>query len=279
MTGEVSTARHIAHGSGFAPAAGTEIYFEWYGDGPALLLAHGLGGSHLTWWQNIPSFLDAYRVIVLDHRGFGRSIDTPQVGTEALALDVQAVLDHLGIERAHLVGQSMGGWAIAGFALRWPHRVRSLVLTDTIGGIVDDVLRKQFHAYIATAGQTDLATLPLGYHPMISPGFTTRRFDLALLRHQFGLLYAPPPESARRRLLGEHDPAAMRALDIPALLAVGSDDPIFPPPMIRRLARYFPHSRVRVIRDAGHSAHYERPDAWGRIVRPFLDEVTREGIA
>ena len=276
MTDESARARRVPHGAGFAPAEGTEIYFEWYGDGPALLLAHGLGGSHLTWWQNIPSFLDAYRVVVLDHRGFGRSSDTPQAGTEALALDVQAVLNHLGIERAHLVGQSMGGWAIAGFALRWPHRVRSLVLTGTIGGIVDDVLRKQFHGYIATAGQVDLATLPLGYHPMISPRFTARRFDLALLRHQFGLLYPPPPDSARRRLLGEHDPDAVRALDIPALLVVGSDDPIFPPSMVRRLARYFARGSVRVIRDAGHSAHYERPDAWRRIVRPFVDAATRD---
>lgn len=279
MTDESARARRVPHGAGFAPAEGTEIYFEWYGDGPALLLAHGLGGSHLTWWQNIPSFLDAYRVVVLDHRGFGRSSDTPQAGTEALALDVQAVLDGLGIGRAHLVGQSMGGWAVAGFALRWPQRVRSLVLTDTIGGIVDDVLRKQFHGYIASAGQADPATLPLGYHPMISPRFTERRFDLALLRHQFGLLYPPPPESARRRLLGEIDPAAMRALDIPALLVVGSDDPIFPPSMIRRLARYFRHGRVRVIRDAGHSAHYERPGAWGRVVRPFVDAVTRNETA
>ncbi len=265
--------RDIPHGSGFAPADGTEIYHEWYGDGPALVLAHGLGGGHLIWWQNISHFLDRYRVIVLDHRGFGRSADTPDIGTEALALDVRAVLDHLGVERAHLVGQSMGGWSVVGFALRWPERVRSLVLTSTLGGIMDDELRAQFAAYLEQAGRRDPASLPLGYHPMLSPGFTERRFDLALLRHQFAQLYPEPSVEARRRLLGEHDPEGVRELDVPALVIAGEKDEIFPPPMIRRVARYFRRGRYHLIRNAGHSTYFERPRAWNRLVREFLDEV------
>jgi pimeloyl-ACP methyl ester carboxylesterase len=102
-----------------------------------------------------------------------------------------------------------------------------------------------------TTARTPLYPPVIGDLRRLSPDIThvhgpSPWFDLALLRHQFGLLYPPPSDSVRRRLLGEHDPQAVRRLDIPALMIVGDRDEIFPPAMVRLVARYLRNGRVRV---------------------------------
>src|SRR5690349_1553135 len=122
--------------SGFVECDREQIYYEAVGSGDALVLSHGLGGNHAIWYQQVPEFAKHYCVVTWDQRGFGRSTNTANnSGPEAAARDLAAVLDHLKIDRAHLVGQSMGGWAVMGYALAHPERVRSLVLADTLGGI------------------------------------------------------------------------------------------------------------------------------------------------
>ena len=75
------------------------LYYEVTGSGPALLFAHGLGGNHLSWWQQVPVFAERYRCITADQRGFGQSPDVAGgPGPDALAPDALALLDHLGIE-------------------------------------------------------------------------------------------------------------------------------------------------------------------------------------
>ena len=121
---------------GFVESGGERLYFECVGDGDPLVLCHGAGGNHAIWWQQVPVFADRHAVITWDHRGFGRSSDRARESGPTVAVqDLGAILDHLGIERMDLVGQSMGGWTALGFALARPERVRSLVLADTLGGI------------------------------------------------------------------------------------------------------------------------------------------------
>jgi 3-oxoadipate enol-lactonase len=88
---------------------GIELYYEVHGEGPALVLAHGGGGSHLSWWQNVPVLARRFRCVTFDHRGFGASRDlTDGPGPSAFVEDLRQLLDHLGIQRAALAGQSMG---------------------------------------------------------------------------------------------------------------------------------------------------------------------------
>src|ERR1700747_3468869 len=94
----------------FARVNGIDLYYEIHGDGPALVLAHGAGGNHLRWWQQVPVLAQHFRRVSLDHRGFGSSHDLlAGPGADSYVEDLRQLLDHLGIERTALVAQSMGG--------------------------------------------------------------------------------------------------------------------------------------------------------------------------
>ena len=103
---------------------GIELYYEVHGQGPAVVFAHGAGGNHLSWWQQVPVLARQYRCISFDHRGFAQSLDAPNgPGSQAFVQDLKGLLDYLEIERAALVAQSMGGRTCLGFTLAYPERV------------------------------------------------------------------------------------------------------------------------------------------------------------
>jgi pimeloyl-ACP methyl ester carboxylesterase len=113
---------------------GQKIQYLDAGSGPVVVLLHGLGGNGTNWAFNIPALAQKYRVIVPDQVGFGRS-DKPlinyRVGTYVDFLD--KFLSELKIERATLIGNSMGGWIAATYALKYPAKVERLVLVDAAG--------------------------------------------------------------------------------------------------------------------------------------------------
>src|ERR1700749_3962045 len=112
------------------------LHYEVTGSGPALLFAHGLGGNHLSWWQQVAHFAPLYTCVAFAHRGFAPSDAIPG-GPDAAdyAGDLAALIDHLALDRVFLVAQSMGGWACLEHALSHPERVRALVLASTAGAI------------------------------------------------------------------------------------------------------------------------------------------------
>ena len=111
-----------------APVNGIELYYESHGSGPAIVFAHGRGGNHISWWQQVARFSGEYRCITFDHRGWGQSI--AEYGSplrENFAADLVALLDYLGVEETFLVAQSMGGFCCLEFALAYPERTLGLV--------------------------------------------------------------------------------------------------------------------------------------------------------
>src|SRR5215470_5739343 len=126
----------------FLTKDGFRLYYEDTGGaGPTILFLHGAGGNHLSWWQQAPVFAEEYRCVTVDQRGFGQSPDvTGGPGPAALATDALALLDHLGIRRAALVSQSMGGWAAVGAAVRAPERFWAIVLANTVGNLSNDAI-------------------------------------------------------------------------------------------------------------------------------------------
>ena len=154
---------------GYVKSEGEQIYFESWGSGEAVVLTHGMGGNHAIWYQQIPALAAHYRVVTWDQRGFGRSTEvTGAIGPEPSVEDLATILDHLEIDRAHLVGQSMGGWPSLGFAIARPSRALSLVLADTIGGIFTKSIKQAFIDYgrdMAESPPPD--QLPLGQHPAV----------------------------------------------------------------------------------------------------------------
>lgn len=129
-----ATAAAAQQGAKEVSVFGQKIHYVEAGSGPVVVLLHGLGGNSLNWAFNMPALAQKYRVVVPDQIGFGRS-DKPfinyRVGTYVDFLD--KFLDELKIEKATLVGNSMGGWISALYALQRPARVERLVLVDAAG--------------------------------------------------------------------------------------------------------------------------------------------------
>jgi reactive intermediate/imine deaminase len=254
---------------------GEAIYYEMTGDGEPLVLSHGLGGNHAIWYQQVPVLAQHYRVITWDQRGFGRSSNKNGKADPAVyAEDLAALLDHLKIDSAHLVGQSMGGWTVTLFALDHPERVRSLVLADTVGGILTEAGQKLLFGGGAPS-TVDPATLPIVQHPAIGKALGAADPAQAFLYRQIGSVAEPPPANVVPALFSTNVAQRAHEIEAPVLLIVGSEDDIFPPALIRLVANELQDSRVVEISGAGHSPYFEQPAVWNRAVSEFLSELGR----
>ena len=254
----------------YANVNGARLYFEQRGSGPDVVFLHGAGGNHLSWWQQVAHFSREYRCTVYDARGWGLSRGEMAIGRWALGPDLVALLDHLGVERGHVVAQSMGGRAVAGLTRLAPGRIRSLVLCGTTAGATNDRIRELQDELKDERGEGGLREHAL------APGFEDTNPALALLYRQMNALNPPRPKG----LLGR-PPASYRgsmhggisALGVPVLFMVGEHDMITSPAMIREAQSLIPGATCHEILGAGHSAYFERADEWNELVAKFLASV------
>jgi len=254
--------------SGCLSLGGDDVYYEVVGDpeAPVVVLGHGAGGNHAIWFQQVPVFEREHRVITWDQRGFGNSTNRTGLANPHTATnDLLAILDHLEVERAHVVGQSMGGWAALGLALAHGERVCSLVLADTIAGIAID-------GWWNAAASIPPRSGPFN-HPALSNDFCIRNPERAHLYLEIGGLRRDPlaDQSAMLKSLSEvsFTDEQVSALQPPALFIVGSHDEIFPPDLIAKAAARVAGSEVELIEGAGHSPYFEQPGAWNALVQGF----------
>jgi 3-oxoadipate enol-lactonase len=247
---------------------GIELYYEIHGDGPALVMAHGAGGNHLSWWQQVPVLSRHFRCVTFDHRGFGSSRDLPGgPGPEAFIEDLRQLLDHLGIERTALVAQSMGGWTSLGFAGKYPSRVTALVLCDTTAGIDDPQVARQMKTLQADMPRQLTVVLQRAY----SAQFPQREPARCFLYQQISGLNMHVPSDLLAKLMAMRHPAEPLAeRRIPAMLLVGEEDVLTPAKTMELMARRIPHAVFVKVPDAGHSVYFERPEEFNRIVLEFL---------
>ena len=249
-----------------AKVNGLDLFYDVKGEGPTLVFAHGIGGNHSSWYQQVAYFSRWYRVVTFDHRGFGNSrdfVDGP--GRSAFADDLKGLLDHLEVDKAVLVAQSMGGSTCGLFTSQHPDRVRAFVLGDTLGGMAlpEELERRmgEVQRDISGLGQLDR---------VLSNGFRVRdpaKAELYLQLNSFNMVN-------RTNLPGAFPtgptPAQLAGTGIPLLFIVGLEDVLFPPDVIRRLHELTPGSTLVEVPDAGHSTHYEQPEIYNSIVHRFL---------
>ncbi|MEW6442993.1 MAG: alpha/beta hydrolase [bacterium] len=260
--------------TGTVVSGGEQIYYEVCGQGEPVVFCHGAGGNHAIWYQQVPAFVPRYQVITWDQRGFGRSTNHGgKAGPRSAVGDLGALLDHLGVERAHLVGQSMGGWVILGFALAYPHRVLSLVMADTLGGIrISGSSDKTRQARERVGGALLDPNLAVGCeHPCLAPDFAAREPARAFLYSQIPSLAPPMPLSALLELSEVTWTAEeLERLKAPVLFLVGSLDSLFPAEDIREAAALVAGAKVVEIPGCGHSPYFEDPVRWNGAVLDFL---------
>jgi pimeloyl-ACP methyl ester carboxylesterase len=251
---------------------GSALYYETHGQGPALVFAHGLGGSHLAWWQQVPHFRDRYTCVTFDHRGFGLSRDAPGgPGPEAFVDDLAALVDHLQLRDVRLVAQSMGGWTCLGYALRHPQRVRALVMACTAGTLGDPEIEKIYRAH--AEGRPEAALFARGIHPAAGERLAREQPALHFLYREMDALSHDLDKDAVRRKLNKlrtTPRAAVAALRVPLLCITGEEDVVIPPAAVAVFASIVPGARLVRVPEAGHSVYWERPETFNRIVDEFL---------
>lgn len=257
---------------------GTAIFYEMTGEGPPLVFAHGLGGNHLSWWQQVAAFRDRFTCIAFAHRGFNPSLPVAgQPDPHAFADDLAALADALGLGRFAYVGQSMGGWTGIEFALAHPGRLTGLVLSATCGMIDprssprSDLAR--LDRWQAEAGAAIAACRAAGIHVACGARMAAEQPAMHLLYQQVdGLSLGLDKDIVMARLLdSRRRPATdLARIDCPILWVTGDEDIVFPSPAVPALADHCADATHVELPRTGHSGYFERPDAFNAALSAFL---------
>ncbi len=258
---------------------GCRLHYEVTGEGPAILFLHGLGGNQMSWWQQVAHFAPRWTCVTLAQRGFAPS--SPIAGgpdPADFAGDVAALVEHLGLPELRIVAQSMGGWAAVEYALMKTGKLRGLVLAATTGSIAHEKLREPERSQLAAWRQASAATAAalLARNIRGSTGERMAREQPAatqLYRHFDEMNAALDKEALRRRLHATRNraPEELAAAGCPILLIGCAEDIVMPPFAAAAVAAAVPGARAAMIPEAGHSAYFERPALFNRIVEEFLE--------
>ncbi len=242
-----------------------------------VLLLTGLGSKRLGWYRQLDVFGQTYRTIALDHRDTGDSdLASGPYTTADQADDAAAVLQALGIERAHIVGISMGGFIALELALRHPERVEKLVLTSTSAGGSAHV--QPGPEMLAMLGRERRGMDPgelsrQSYTLIMAPGYAERHPEV-MERIVENARYRPQPAEAYMRQLQAcmgHDAAdRLGQIRAPTLVVHGEVDPLVPVENGKYLAQHIPGARLVLYPDTGHIPIIERADDYNRDVLAFL---------
>jgi len=263
---------------------GAELHYEVSGQGPVIVFAHGLGGNHMSWWQQVAHFQHTHTCVSFAHRGFfPSSVDAGDPDPMRYADDLLALLDHLRIDRAHLVGQSMGGWTVIEFCLRHPQRVKGLVLSATTGTIDPTRMRSlDADALARWTSESARATEALrskGGHPAAGARMATEQAALHLLYQQIdGLSRHLNKEAVRAGLhsMRKRAPDVLAATGVPVLLVSPEEDIVIAPLALRALAGEIPEARLAIVEAAGHSPYFERASVFNRHLEAFFQSGSAE---
>jgi 3-oxoadipate enol-lactonase len=263
-----------------APANGIRLYYEWHGEtgGTPVVLVMGLGSDSSAWLFQLAALAPRHRVLVFDNRGAGRS-EAPDIPytTREMAEDLLGLLESLGVERAHLLGLSMGGAIVQEAVLARPERVASLQLHATWAGP-----HPYFQALVAAVRLARLHFDRESFYRALSvwlftPAcFATRPEVIELVvRWATDHPYPMAPHAHRRQIEAVllHDARdRLHLVRCPTLVTVGHEDLITPPVLAEELAHRIPGARFLRL-PGGHGVLWEAPEAFNRACLDFLDAV------
>jgi 3-oxoadipate enol-lactonase len=265
--------------SGIVDANGQDLYYEMHGAGEPLVLIMGIGYDSSLWMlQQVPTLAREFQVIVFDNRDVGRSGQADGAyGIADMADDVAGLLNGLGIERAHVVGLSMGAMIAQEFAVRYPERVNCLVLSGP-----DFAPARQALHPIAVWNwmkSNDESGANFAAQQFVSLFSTSFLRTPEAVQQTIELLSANPNRVSQAAYARQadaylsYDPSTRLAgITAPTLVVVGEQDVLTPPWIAREVADAIPGARLEIITGDGasHVLPLERPDEFNRLVGEFL---------
>lgn len=254
------------------------IHYEVTGEGPAIVFAHGLGGNHLSWFQQVAHFAPRYTCVTFAHRGFYPSsplADGPD--PRDYAGDLAALIEHVKLGDVRIVAQSMGGWTALEYALTKPPGLEALVMACTTGTIdplqIGEPERTRLNAWLQNEAPKAPALFARGIHPAAGERMAREQPAMHLLyRHISDQNAALDVMKAGARLMAmrTRPPEDLRAVACPILFISGDEDIVIPPFAAGAIARVVPGTTVAHIADAGHSTYFEQPVRFNAIVDEFF---------
>jgi pimeloyl-ACP methyl ester carboxylesterase len=260
------------------------LYYEAHGrGGTPLVLAYGIGGNADMWDVNRDALAAHHRLVLWEPRGHARS-DSPEdpakYSFQRWALDLKAVLDHLRIQKAHVGGLSLGAGIATRFALKFPARVRSLVVTNSSSAaglplsVENLVMRARSIEITLTKGMEAMAEFAMAANPNLSERLAiepnAREEFYAEYRALSPIGYA---NSLRALLAMDHITDQLPRLRVPVLLIGGDRDPSLAP--MKVMHRKVRGSKLVVLSPASHFGNRDQPEAWNRTVLEFLARCDR----
>jgi pimeloyl-ACP methyl ester carboxylesterase len=255
------------------------------GEGPPIVLSHGVALSVRTWVKQMDALPAAgFRMIAFDHRGHGASTVGETGHTlETLANDVRSVVEELDLHDAVLVGHSMGGVAIQAFAIKFPdvvrERVAGIVLLSTLARTYLSGSRRLAHLLEWIASATPDTTGVLGFDHLgllitrIGFGKHPQPSHVELTRQMLLACDAETTRAAGTALLGLNLSADLPKIDVPTLVISGTNDVLTPPAEARRIAQLIPGARLEMLPGTGHMAMLEQSVTVDRLITEFAREV------
>ena len=256
---------------GFAGVEGTRLYYQALGEGAPIVLLHGFSIDHRMWDAQVAALSAAHRVVRYDLRGFGQS--PPPNAPYANADDLKALLDHLGIARAVILGLSMGGGVAINFTLAYPEATRALIVAGSTlpGHQWGPAFTASLEAVSNTARDygVEAARRLWLEHPLFS----------SVQRH-------PDAAASTAAMVGDYsgwhwlhrDPARslkppardrLESIAAPTLVLIGEHEPSEFQAVAQELARRIPNARRAVLAGCGHMTNMEDPETFNRLVLDF----------
>ncbi|MBZ0158537.1 MAG: alpha/beta hydrolase, partial [bacterium] len=260
------------------------IFYAVTGEGPPLLLLHGFGGEVWMWERQVAALSKRYRLYIPDLLGYGYS-DRPRVDyTPSLFIGmIRQFMDRLGVRRASLTGNSMGGGIAWAFALTHPDRVDKLVLIDSIPPqVVPAVRNRLFRWFLAirhvpllpylavalrTRGMVRVALMQVVYNDRLITETVVER------QHRIGRMTGTARVMASTVRYADEVARyadALATLRKPTLIIWGDQDELFPVEVGKQLHASIRDSELVVIKDSGHMPMWETPDETNQAILEFL---------
>lgn len=262
------------------------IDYEVHGEGEPLVLIMGYGSNSRAWFLNVPAFSKEYRVVVFDNRGTGLT-DKPDIPytMEMMADDTIGLLDSIGIDVAHILGVSMGGFIAQNIALRYPERIISLILACTQCGSTQQIAPDpEVLAYLSDFERMQRLTVEerarqllshivsqqfIDNNPDIVKQFVVKRAD-----------YPTPPHGLTRQweaIAGHATYDRLPEIKAPTLVIAGDADKLLPVENSRILADRIPNAELVLLENMGHGFFIEAADEVHKTVIDFLKRHHRSG--
>jgi 3-oxoadipate enol-lactonase len=255
-------------------ANGTYLYYELHGpeDADLLVLSNGVLMSTASWAFQTPVLSQHYRLLLYDCRGMWQSDHPPgPYSMELHADDLVALLDALGIERAHIGGTSYGAEVSMVFALKHPERTRSLIVTSAVSQL-DPVLKGFAETWIAAARSSDPELLFQVVYPLTfsEAWIAANQETLDLARERYEMLDMDAFLELLLCFSRLDVTAELHRIAAPTLVVVGEDDALKPRKYSEIIAREIPDAEFAIIPHAGHAAMWEQAGVFDSLILGFL---------